>query len=73
VYSCSVAGLLGTLNLAAYLAGTLLVSLTAGRLAPAMSVRLGLLLTTAGVSDLALAPSVPVMVAGMVLAGFGGR
>jgi MFS family permease len=72
VHSYAVAGLLGTLNLTAYLGGTLLVSLTAGRLAPATSVRVGLLLTTAGVSVLALAPSVPVLVAGMVLAGFGG-
>ncbi|MGZ4607251.1 MAG: YbfB/YjiJ family MFS transporter [Blastococcus sp.] len=72
VHSYAVAGLLGTLNLTAYLAGTLLVSLTAGRLAPAGSVRLGLLLTTAGLTVLALAPSVPVLVAGMVLAGFGG-
>src|SRR3954467_256870 len=72
VHSYAVAGLLGTLNLTAYLAGTLLVSLTAGRLAPATSVRSGLLLTTAGLSVLALAPSVPVLVAGMVLAGFGG-
>jgi MFS family permease len=72
VHSYAVAGLLGTLNLTAYLAGTLLVSVTAGSLAPATSVRLGLLLTTAGVSVLALAPSVPVLVAGMVLSGFGG-
>lgn len=72
VHSYTVAGLLGTLNLTAYLGGALLVSLTAGRIAPATSVRRGLLLTTAGVSVLALAPSVPVLVAGMVLAGFGG-
>ena len=72
VHSYAVAGLLGTLNLTAYLAGTLLVSLTAGRLAPAASVRLGLLLTTAGLSVLAIAPSVPVLVAGMVVSGFGG-
>src|SRR3954449_6103592 len=72
VHSYAVAGLLGTLNLTAYLGGTLLVSLTAERLAPAGSVRLGLLLTTAGVSVLALAPTVPVLMAGMVLAGFGG-
>ncbi|SNX96575.1 Predicted arabinose efflux permease, MFS family [Geodermatophilus sabuli] len=72
VHSYAVAGLLGTLNLTAYLGGTSLVILTAGRLAPAMSVRLGLLLTTAGLSVLALAPSVPVLVVGMVLAGFGG-
>src|SRR4051812_11502950 len=72
VHSYAVAGLLGTLNLTAYLGGTLLVSLTAGRLAAASSVRWGLLVTTAGVSVLALAPSVPVLVAGMVLAGFGG-
>src|SRR4051812_37544487 len=71
-HSYAVAGLLGTLNLTAYLGGTLLVSLTAGRLAAASSVRWGLLVTTAGVSVLALAPSVPVLVAGMVLAGFGG-
>ncbi len=72
VHSYAVAGLLGTLNLSAYLAGTLLVSLTAGRLAPATAVRLGLLLTTTGLTVLALAPSVPVLVVGMVLAGFGG-
>src|SRR4051812_23816146 len=72
VPSYAVAGLLGTLNLTAYLGGTLLVSLTAGRLAAASSVRWGLLVTTAGVSVLALAPSVPVLVAGVVLAGFGG-
>jgi cyanate permease len=53
VHSYAVAGLLGSLNLAAYLVGTLLVSLTAHRLAPATSVRLGLLLSTAGVSVLA--------------------
>src|SRR3954468_22852874 len=47
VHSYAVAGLLGTLNLTAYLGGTLLVSLTAGRLAAA-SVRWGLLVTTAG-------------------------
>jgi MFS family permease len=72
VHSYAVAGLLGSLNLTAYLGGTLLVGLTAHRLAPATSVRVGLLLSTAGVSVLALAPSVPVLVAGMVLAGFGG-
>jgi MFS family permease len=72
IHSYAVAGLLGTLNLAAYLAGTLLVSLTADRLAPATAVRLGLLLTTAGLAVLAGAPSVPVLVAGMILAGFGG-
>jgi MFS family permease len=72
VHSYAVAGLLGTLNLAAYLAGTLLVSLTAHRLAPAASVRLGLLLTTAGLVVLALAPSVPVLAVGMMVAGFGG-
>ena len=70
VHSYAVAGLIGTLNLTAYLAGTLLVSLTAGHLAPAIAVRLGLLFTTAGLS--VLAPSVPVLVVGMVLAGFGG-
>jgi MFS family permease len=72
VHSYAVAGLLGTLNLTAYLAGTLLVSLTAGRLPPAASVRLGLLLVTAAVSVLSLAPSVSVLVTGMVVAGFGG-
>ena len=72
VHSYAVAGLLGTLNLAAYLVGTLVVSLTAERLAPATSVRTGLVLTTAGLSVLAAAPSVPVLVVGMVVAGFGG-
>lgn len=72
VHSYAVAGLLGTLNLTAYLAGTLLVSLTAHRMAPAMAVRLGLLLTTAALSVLSLASSVPVLAAGMIIAGFGG-
>lgn len=72
VHSYAVAGLLGTLNLAAYLAGTLVVSLTSERLEPATSVRVGLLLTTAGLAVLALAPSVLVLAVGMVLAGFGG-
>ena len=72
VHSYGIAGLLGSLNLTAYLVGTLLVSLTAHRLAPATSVRLGLLLSTAGLSVLAVAPSVAVLIAGMVLAGFGG-
>jgi MFS family permease len=72
VHSYVVAGLLGTLNLTAYLAGALLISLTADRLAPATAVRRGLLLTTAGLTVLALAPSVPVLVVGMVLSGFGG-
>ena len=72
VHSYAVAGLLGTLNLTAYLAGTLVVSLTAHRLAPAASVRTGLMLTTAGLPVLALAPSVPLLVLGMVLTGFGG-
>lgn len=72
VHSYAVAGLLGTLNLTAYLAGTLLVSLTAHSLAPATSVRLGLLLTTVGLSVLASAPSVPVLAVGMMVAGFGG-
>src|SRR3954452_17352296 len=72
VHSYAVAGLLGTLNLTAYLGGTLLVSLTADRLGPATAVRSGLLLTTAGLSVLAVAPTVPVLVAGMVLARFGG-
>src|SRR4051812_21007491 len=72
VHSYAVAGLLGTLNLPAYLGGPLLVSLTAGRLAPAMSVRLGLLLTTAGGSVLALAPSVPGLGGGGGGAGVGG-
>src|SRR3954469_25978818 len=72
VHSYAIAGLLGTLNLTAYLAGALLVSLTADRLAPATAVRCGLLLTTVGQAVLALAPSVAVLVAGMVLTGFGG-
>ncbi|GAA3168283.1 YbfB/YjiJ family MFS transporter [Blastococcus jejuensis] len=72
VHSYAVAGLLGTLNLGAYLAGTLLVSLTADRIAPAASVRTGLLLVTAGLAVLALAPSVAGLVVGMVVAGFGG-
>jgi hypothetical protein len=56
VHSYVVAGLLGTLNLTAYLAGTLLISLTADRRPPTAwrrrPRRLGLLLTTSGLSVL---------------------
>ena len=70
--SYTLAGFLGTVNLTAYLAGSLLVSLLAGRLDPTRLVQLGLGASTLGLVTLSVAPSALVLGAGLALTGFGG-
>jgi predicted MFS family arabinose efflux permease len=69
--SYSVAGLLGTLNLAAYLVGVLLVSMLTGRVSVVRIVCVGLGLCATADVVLALAPTVAVLALGMVLLGAG--
>ncbi len=69
VGSYSRAGLLGTANLAAYLAGVVLVISRSGQVSLAAFLRVGLLGVSAGLLLLAVAPSYGLLVVGMVLAG----
>lgn len=66
------AGLVGTLNVGAYLAGTLGVAALSSRLGPVALVRLGLCLSTAGLLAASQAGSGPVLGAAVALAGLGG-
>ena len=70
--SYALAGLLGTLNVVGYLAGTALVSVASTRLAPAALIRTGLVASTVGLATSAAAPSAVVLAVGMVVAGLGG-
>jgi predicted MFS family arabinose efflux permease len=66
------AGYLGTLNVGAYLLGTAAVSIASLRVRGAVLVKAGLVLSTAGLVVLAAAPSLDVLIVGMLLAGAGG-
>jgi len=70
--SYAVAGLLGTLNVVGYLAGTALVSVVSTRTEPAALIRAGLLATTVGLAVSAAAPGAAVLGVGMILSGLGG-
>ena len=70
--SYAVAGLLGTANVAAYLAGTVAVSAVARRADPATLLRLGLVATTLGLGVLSQAGSAGALAVGLSLTGFGG-
>ncbi len=70
--SNSVAGLLGTVNVAAYLLGTLLVVRATARLRLLTLMRVGLALSVAGLATASVAPGGPVLAAGLVLMGLGG-
>jgi MFS family permease len=72
LHSYAVAGLLGSLNLTAYLLGTLSTSLLARAVAPAALLRRGLVGSTLGITTMAVAPNAPVFAAGTMLAGFSG-
>lgn len=63
------AGLLGMANLAAYLAGVLVVIAQSGRVSLAGFLRVGLAGVTLGLACLALAPNYGVLVVGMLLVG----
>ena len=69
--SYAVAGWLGAANLGGYLVGIVLVSFFSGRLAPIQILRLGLVGAVAGMAVLALAPTTPLLLLGMVVAGLG--
>lgn len=67
-----VAGLVGTMNVGAYLAGTLAVAAASTRLAPVRLVQLGLCLSTSGLLLASQAHSGPVLAVAVVLMGLGG-
>ncbi|MGY1708851.1 MFS transporter [Geodermatophilus sp. SYSU D00758] len=70
--SYAVAGLVGTVNVGAYLLGTLLVSVVAARAAPATLIRVGLAASTAGLGIAASAGGAGRLAAGLGLTGLGG-
>lgn len=70
--SYALAGLLGTLNLAAYLLGVLYVGLAANRTEPAALIRRGLAGSTLGLVVVAVAPGALALAVGLVVAGFFG-
>jgi predicted MFS family arabinose efflux permease len=70
--SNSLAGLFGTVNVAAYLVGTLLVVRATARLRLLTLLRVGLALSLTGLATASLAPSGPVLAVGLALMGLGG-
>lgn len=70
-YSYTLAGLLGTVNLIAYLGGVILLSVVSGRLSSAQIVVLGLALCTVGTAVLVVAPDYAALAVGMALTGAG--
>jgi len=71
IHSYGLAGLLGTFNLVAYLAGVLLVSALSGRVSPIRIVCIGLALCAVASVVLAAAPDYGILALGMVLLGGG--
>ena len=72
LHSYSLAGWLGTANLAAYLVGTLLVSLAATKICSARLIQLGLVVSTLGLAWLIVASSAAALLGGMVATGIAG-
>lgn len=70
--SNTVAGAFGTTNLAAYLTGTLIVSMTVARVGVARMTRGGIVVSTVGIGALAWSPNLWVLAVGQVVTGFGG-
>lgn len=70
--SYTLAGGLGTANLAAYLAGTLLVSIGASRVPLDRIMRIGIVSATVGLGMMWWSPNLPVPAAAMVLTGVAG-
>jgi MFS family permease len=67
-----VAGLLGTVNVGAYLAGTVAVAAVASRIGLVTLVRIGLCLSTAGLLLASVAPNGPVLAVALATMGLGG-
>ena len=70
--SNTVAGSLATVNVGAYLAGTLLVASVASRFRLLMVMRTGMVLSVVGLLLAAVSPGVEVLAAGLFVMGFGG-
>ncbi len=70
--SNSVAGLIGTTNVGAYLVGTLVVAYVTARVRLLTVMRTGFVCSTAGLLLSAFAPGAGVLVIGQFLSGFGG-
>ena len=70
--SNTLAGLLGTLNVTAYLVGTLAMSWAASRVTLVGLIRIGLLISTSALGLAAIAPSGPVLAIALTAMGFGG-
>jgi len=68
--SNTIAGSLGSANLAGYLAGSLAVSLVVGRLGLRNVAAIGIVFVTAGLALLSWSPNVGVVALGLVLTGF---
>jgi MFS family permease len=66
------AGFIGTVNVGAYLVGTVLVSVLSVRVRPARIMTFGLVLSSSGLLVLSVAHGLDVLVTGMVLTGLGG-
>lgn len=72
LHSYTRAGLLGTVSLVAYLVGTAVVSVASTRFEPIALVRVGLVLSAAGIGLLSVAPGFAVLAVALFLAGLGG-
>ena len=70
--SNALAGLFGTLNVAAYLLGTLAVSWAASRLTLIGLVRVGVVVSTSALGIASIAPSGPVLAVALIGMGLGG-
>ncbi len=72
LHSYALAGWLGTANLAAYLVGTVLVSLAAMRLTSAALIQGGMVSATLGLALLISAPNAAVLLVGVIVTGVAG-
>ncbi len=70
--SYGLAGWLGTINLAGYLAGTVATSVASLRMTANRLVQIGAITSTVGIVILARSSSTPALLCGMVLGGLGG-
>jgi predicted MFS family arabinose efflux permease len=70
--SNSLAGFLGTVNVAAYLLGTLLVIRATARVRLVTLLRVGLVLAVIGLAGASIAPGGPALAAALVVLGLGG-
>lgn len=70
--SNTVAGFMGTVNVGAYLAGSLAVAAAAGRFRLLPILRIGLVVAAVGLIVTAATPNAVVLAVGMFLSGFGG-